>query len=89
MKKFALIAAAAATVASIAFAAPAGAQDEPSVEVDAGDLDTSTEQGAAELQRRIAMAARRVCGSTGSRTLAAIAHVMTCRESAVRSARTR
>jgi UrcA family protein len=87
MNRFALIAAAAA--ASLALAAPAAAQDEPAVEVEIGDLDTSTPHGAAELQRRIAAAARRVCGSPGSRTLAAIEHVMTCRDNAMRSARIR
>jgi UrcA family protein len=87
MNKFALIGAAAA--AALALAAPAAAQDEPSMEVDVSDLDTSTEHGAAELQRRIAQAARRVCGSPGSRTLAAVEHVMTCRDAAVRSARIR
>jgi UrcA family protein len=87
MNKFALVAAAAA--ASLALAAPAAAQDGPVLEVDVSDLDTSTEHGSAELQRRIANAARRVCGSPGSRTLAAIEHVMTCRDSAARSARIR
>jgi UrcA family protein len=87
MNKLAFIAAAAA--ATIALAAPATAQDAPVTEVDASDLDISTEQGSAELQRRIAYAARRVCGSPGSRTLAAIEHVMTCRDNAVRSARIR
>ena len=86
MKKFALLAAA---VATAALAAPAAAQDQNSMEIDVSDLDTSTEHGAAELQRRIQMAARRVCGSPGSRTLASIEHVMTCRDQAVRSARTR
>lgn len=87
MKTFGFLAAAAA--ASISLAAPAVAQDEPSVEVDVSDLDTSTGHGAAELQRRIAAAARRVCGSPGSRTLAAIEHVMTCRDQAARNARIR
>ena len=87
MKKFAFLAATAA--ASISLAAPAVAQDGPSLEVDVSDLDPSTEQGAAELERRISAAARRVCGSPGSRTLAAIEHVMTCRDQAARNARMR
>ncbi|HZF93446.1 MAG TPA: UrcA family protein [Allosphingosinicella sp.] len=86
MKTFATIAAAA--VAALAFAAPAAARDQVAAqEVDIHDLDR--QQDADEIERRIAQAARRVCGSGGSRTLTAYIHVRTCRAEAIERARAR
>ncbi|HEX8193298.1 MAG TPA: UrcA family protein [Allosphingosinicella sp.] len=86
MKTFATIAAAA--VAAIAFAAPAAARDQvPAREVDIHDLDP--QRDAEEIDRRIAQAARRVCGNGGSRTLNAYVYVQTCRAEAVERARGR
>jgi UrcA family protein len=86
MKTFASLAAAAA--ATLALAAPASAQDEVSTQVDIAGLDPASPADAAEIQRRIAAAARRVCGAPDSRTVTAIAQVETCRATiAVRSGR--
>jgi UrcA family protein len=86
MKTFARFAAAAA--AAFAFAAPAAARDQvPAQQVDIHDLDR--QQDADEIDRRIAQAARRVCGTGGSRTLTAYVHVQTCRAEAIERARAR
>jgi UrcA family protein len=78
----------AAATAAIAFAAPASARDQaPAQEVDLHDLDP--QRDADELERRIAQAARRVCGTGGSRTLTAFIAVQTCRADAVERARGR
>lgn len=87
MKSIALIAAAAA--ASLALAAPAAAQDEVTADVDVSNLDPSNPADAAELDRRIATAARRVCGAPEARTVTAIARVETCRVGAATRARGR
>jgi UrcA family protein len=85
MKKLALTALA-ATAAAFAFAAPAAAQDDLARErVDVSDLDPGRD--ASEIERRIAHAARRVCGAPDSRTVTAIARVETCRAAASQSAR--
>lgn len=85
MNKLALIAAA-ASAAAFAFAAPAAAQDDVAVEsVDVSDLDPARD--GAEIDRRIAQAARRVCGAPDSRTVTAIVQVETCRAGAVARAR--
>lgn len=79
MKTYVLIAAAAA--AMLALAAPASAQDDfVTAEVDVSNLDPSRD--GLEIDRRIAHAARRVCGAPDSRTVTAIARVETCRATA-------
>lgn len=84
MKKFALIAA--ASVAAFGFVAPAAAQDDVvSAEVDVSGLDPARD--GAEIDRRIAQAARRVCGHPDSRTVIAYARVDSCRASAASQAR--
>jgi UrcA family protein len=88
MKSIALIAAAAS--AAFALAAPASASSGERVvgrEVDVHDLDP--QRDAEEIDRRIAQAARRVCGNGGSRTLDAYIQVQTCRAQAVERARAR
>lgn len=77
----------AAAVAALALAGPVVAQESVSIEVDVSDLDRSNPSDAAELDRRVATAARRVCGSAEARTLAAITRVQTCRADAVSGAR--
>ena len=87
MRKIAFFAAA-AFVASTAVAAPAAAQDDvESVEVDVSGLDPA--QDAEEVDRRIAQAARRVCGAPHSRAVTAIAWLETCRATAAARARGR
>ena len=83
MRKFSLIAAA---TAALAFAAPASAQEEVSVQVDVSDLDLASPAGAAERDRRIAIAARRACGAPDSRTVLAYARVAGCRSEAINRA---
>ena len=85
MKTIALLAAA----ASFALAAPVAAQDDVTAEVDVSDLDPSDPANAAEIDRRIATAARRVCGAPDARTVTAIARVETCRVSAATRVRGR
>ena len=85
MRKFSLVAAAAAT-AAFALAAPASAQEDVSVQVDVSDLDLSSPAGAAERDRRVAIAARRACGAPDSRTVTAYAHVAGCRSEAINRA---
>ena len=87
MKTIALIAAAA--TASLALAAPALAQDDVTAEVDVSDLNLSNSADAAEADRRVAAAARRVCGAPEARTVTAIARVENCRANAATRARGR
>jgi UrcA family protein len=87
VKTIALLAAAAA--ASIALAAPAAAPDDVTAEVDVSDLDPSNPADSAQIDRRIATAARRVCGAPEARTVTAIARVESCRAGAAARARGR
>lgn len=89
MKRIAsFTAAAAASIAAFGFAAPAAAQDDVvSAEVDVTGLDPARD--GAEIDRRIAQAARRVCGHPDSRTVTAIARVESCRATATSHARGR
>lgn len=81
---------AAVVSASLMFAAvPASAQEEVSVTVEISDLDMHSAEGAAELRRRIGAAARRACGPPENGGIAALQHVLTCREQATRSVRVR
>lgn len=78
-----------AAAAALTLGTSAVAQDEVSVEVGVGDLDPSYEPHVAEMERRIAAAARRVCGTPESRSVTAIARVESCRANAIASARAR
>jgi UrcA family protein len=83
MKNLAFIAA--GLSAAFAFAAPAAARDdEPRMVVDVSDLDRQAD--ADEIERRVARAARRVCGMAAANTFAANAEVRTCRTAAVERA---
>jgi UrcA family protein len=75
------------TFARFAAAAAAARDQAPAQQVDIHDLDR--QQDADEIDRRIAQAARRVCGTGGSRTLTAYVHVQTCRAEAIERARAR
>ena len=55
--------------------------------VSVADLDLASSQGEATLDRRIALAARAVCGAADPRDLAAAADLSDCRADAVRDAR--
>lgn len=83
MKTFVTIAAAAA---AIAFSVPASAQDRSTV-VDISDLDP--QRDAEEIDRRVAQAAKRVCGRNDSRALTVFLEVQTCRSAAIENARRR
>jgi UrcA family protein len=67
--------------AALAFASPAAARDDARIVVDVSDLDPQADAG--EIERRVAQAARRVCGAPDAATLAAYAEVRTCRAAAV------
>ena len=79
MKTIAMIAA--GLSAAIAFASPAAARDDATAIVDVSGLDPQAD--AAEIERRVARAARRVCGDPVGRTLSAYAEVRTCRVEAI------
>ena len=86
MKKIVKIAAAAAAL--VAFSVPASASDQESTAtVNISDLDP--QRDAEEIERRLAQAARRVCGAPDSRTLTAYQNLQTCRSAAIESARRR
>lgn len=79
MKTIALRGAAIAAFLALA-AAPAGAaQEDVTARVDVSDLNPADPADAAEIDRRIATAVRRVCGAPDARTMTAIARVETCR----------
>ena len=80
MKTFAFIAA--GFSAAIAVASPAVARDDQArMVVDISDLDRQAD--ADEVERRVARAARRVCGAPDAANFAANAEVRTCRTTAV------
>jgi UrcA family protein len=82
----ALIASIAAGVATFAMS-PAHAQVESrSKTVYFGDLDISSSAGQATLSRRIATAARQVCGSADVRDIKGNLDVKNCRKEAIASA---
>lgn len=74
---------AAATLAGalLLSAVPAFAADR-SVMVRYGDLDLTTDAGAATLQTRVASAVKQVCGSADIRDLPAMQDMRSCREEA-------
>jgi UrcA family protein len=78
------------TSAVLAFAAVAGtaasAQEAPTAIVSYAGLDLSSTAGLAALNRRISVAARRICGEADIRDLQRQAAVDACRTTAVRSA---
>ncbi len=74
----------AATAATVAFAAPARAQDEPrSTIVSFADLDLSKPADAARLDWRLKTAARRVCGPDEGRDIRARHQMITCQKDAL------
>jgi UrcA family protein len=83
--KFVLKIAALAT-ACITSAAPAAAQDSVSRTVRYDDLQLNTDQGAAELARRIERAGRRACGEPADASLFEANAVASCRRQAVAAA---
>lgn len=83
MKLFCKIAACIALAAPLA---PALAQDDVSTTVTYGDLDLSRHENVARLDRRIATAARQVCGLPASRSIHDINAMMACRTAAVETA---
>jgi len=84
--RFASLALAAALVSAPAFAAPA-ASDSMSKAVRFGDLDLSTDAGAARLHARVRYAAQAVCGgSVDQRDLTRVRAVEACRQVAMASA---
>ncbi len=91
LRSIALVAAACAAVALSA--APAAASDVTvapetiTVRVSYADLNLATAQGRAQLDRRIAGAARSICGNFFPADLEMAALVKDCREDAIGSAR--
>ncbi|WP_156679885.1 UrcA family protein [Sphingomonas profundi] len=82
---------AAATLAAVA-GIPAHAADlgdQRSVEIRHGDLDLTSAQGSAALQRRVRLAVRSVCGTADTRDLAAQQRMAACRAQANAAARPR
>jgi UrcA family protein len=84
---------AASAISATAFAgtpAPAGAlssaSQSPTVRVRYDDLNLSTDQGAAELYKRISRAAREVCPDRFSRDLAIVAASAKCEANAIAQA---
>ena len=77
-----------ATLAVSAFALPATAQDAPRrVEVSLSGVDLASADGRAQLERRIAAAANRVCAEPGVRDLASKMKAAECRKTALQAAR--
>jgi UrcA family protein len=93
LRSIALAATACAAVALSLTATPAAAADitvapeTVTVRVSYADLNLATAQGRARLDRRIAGAARSICGNFFPADLEMAALVQTCREDAIASAR--
>lgn len=73
-----VLAAAALTAGLLTFAAPAFAQETPSVAVSYADLNLASPLGRTILDRRIANAASQLCGTASQVDLNATAAVDTC-----------
>jgi UrcA family protein len=83
MKTFALIAA--SLSAAVALASPAAARDDSATRVvNISDLDPQADGD--EIERRVARAAKRVCGASTANTVAANEEVRTCRTAAAERA---
>lgn len=82
----------AACLLQVLMADPATAQSRAgdyvtaSIAVEHGDLDLSSQAGVAALERRLRQAARRVCDSSGSRTLRYRSEVRACVDNAMTTA---
>src|SRR5688572_18120724 len=93
LRTIALAAVASATAALTLTAAPAAATDivvapeTITVRVSYADLNLASAEGRARLDRRIAGAARSICGSVFGPDLRMAALVQDCREDAIASAR--
>ena len=61
--------------------------DQVTASVHVGDLDLRTSEGLAEFDRRVQLAAKKVCGTVDYRDRAALATVTDCVESVRKSAR--
>lgn len=83
MKKFAVIA---AVAASAAFATVPAAAEEVRVEIAYGDLDIATPIGADKLADRIAQSVEAACAVRDSRILSAAAAADACRDEMLASA---
>jgi UrcA family protein len=73
-------------LAAALLAAPALAEDAPQLRVSYADLDLSTREGAARLERRVAAAAKVVCGVADTRDIAMQTKTRACRKAALASA---
>jgi UrcA family protein len=82
---FSLVAAAALYPAS-ATAAPIVVEAVPSVKVSFADLDMSAESGRKTLSKRVAGAAKMVCGTPSGREIKAFSASAQCRKNALSSA---
>ena len=80
------LAAVAAVSPAAAGAAPIVVEAAPSVAVSYADLDITAPAGRQTLERRVAGAAKRVCGTAPALNLRMFAAVTECREEAVASA---
>lgn len=79
---FAVLAAAAATAATVAFPAYAGAPTK-TAEVHYDDLDLASAPGAKALTVRVERAAKRVCDASGERSLDAALEARVCTKVAI------
>jgi UrcA family protein len=83
----ALLASAAAGFLTFALSPAQAQSEEPrSVKVQFGDLNLKSDAGKERLSRRIAIAARTVCGPLEIRDLAASQQVFACRDDAIATA---
>ena len=83
MRSYTLLLAAAAAAVVAVPAAAAQAEEAASVIVNIADLDLASEKDVTRLDRRIRSAAAQVCGSVGSRDIAANAAANRCRDAAI------
>lgn len=83
-----IFAAAIALAGALTFTAIPASAAERAAEVRYGDLDLSTEAGAATLKKRVAYAVKKVCGAADIRNIAERQDMIRCRkEAAARSTR--
>lgn len=75
-----------AVASPVASRAETAAAEPETIHVPAGDLDLSTEQGAATLRSRIAHAAVKICGHQDGHTVSEMAPVWACRRAAIAGA---
>ncbi len=80
--RFALALAGVLAIAAVPAAGNAAGLHAPSIKVDHRDLDLTSEQGQATLQRRIAHAAEVACAPAEKRRLSERSEYLACREAA-------